>query len=127
MSKHAIKPLVMLVDDEQPILDMCRLFLEHAGFEVRTYSDCHSAKKAIENSEIRYNVLVSDSSFSKTSGVECYIDNEVISASREKYPNIPIISISGYPEKPALADVHLTKPFNPDRLVLIINSHLISS
>ena len=119
----AIKPLVMLVDDDEDVLKLCRRILEPAGFEVRTYDNCNSATAAINHDEVAYDILISDSSLSQHFEAG-YIDNKVIAASKEKHPNVPVISISGYPTKPNLSNVHLNKPFLPNELLELIRVQL---
>lgn len=107
---------IIVVDDETIVLDSCRVVLTAEGFDVVLVESAYKALKAIEDETPA--LLLIDIKMPKHDGI--FLMGEV----KEKWPDIPIIAMSGYPTQDTIADAEkmgiktfLAKPFTPDELL----------
>ena len=97
-----------MIEDDLDVLSMIIKHLEHLGYEVMSAKDGLEGMKKLERGG--YDLVITDIVMPYVSGVG------VVTALKEKKPEIPVIAITGYgkePEAAALerkADVVLGKP-----------------
>ena len=115
--------LILLVDDEPPIIQLARMYLERAGFRVQEANDGESAIEAVAQSQPALVVL--DVMLPKLDGFEVCrrlrsADNSVaiimLTARDEDIDKIIGLELG--------ADDYLTKPFNPRELVARVKAIL---
>jgi DNA-binding response OmpR family regulator len=118
----AAKPLILVVDDDGPILLLMRNILREFGFDARTASTGSAAIEAI-HAETPDLVLL-DKNMPGMSGAE------VISALRsEGLSHVPILILSGEPVEPGEivklgAAGAIMKPFDVPELIERIRTHV---
>ncbi|MBW1674892.1 MAG: response regulator [Deltaproteobacteria bacterium] len=107
---------ILVIDDEPVILNSCRKVLEEDGFDVYLVPSADEALKAMKK-EV-FNLLLVDVKMPKHDGI--YLMQKV----KEKWPDVPIIVMSGYPTPDTItdgakmgADAFIAKPFTPDELL----------
>ena len=107
---------ILVVDDENIVLDSCQRVLEADGFEVFLVPSADKALKAMKNED--FTLLLIDVKMPGHDGM--YLMREV----KEKWPDIPIIVMSGYHTKEIIeeavkigAATFIAKPFTPDELL----------
>ncbi|WP_051328274.1 PAS domain S-box protein [Desulfatirhabdium butyrativorans] len=83
---------ILLVDDERPIIDMERRMLERLGYKVETFLDSESALTCFEADPLRFDIVLTDMSMPKMTGVQL---SKRILAIR---PGMPIILCTGHTE-----------------------------
>lgn len=104
--------LVLVVDDEVPLVRVMRRTLEAAGFGVLTASDGPSALALAASHGSPIHLLVTDLVMPGMTGPELYAQ---LVTSR---PNLPVIFVSGIvPRNLPPGSVFLAKPFEPSHLV----------
>ncbi len=118
-----VKPKILLADDENSIITTLSIFLELSGFEVETAPNGEEALSKIE--QIMPDIVVLDILMPRTDG------REVLRRLRAKDNWTPVIlltQITGTAERiMALeegADDYLSKPFDPQELVVRIKAIL---
>jgi two-component system alkaline phosphatase synthesis response regulator PhoP len=106
---------ILVVDDEPRIADICRDYLERAGFKVTTASNGADALVIARN--LQPDLVVLDLGLPKLDGLD-------VTKALRKYSNVPIIMLTArVDESDKLvglelgADDYLTKPFSPRELV----------
>jgi len=111
-----IEMKILVVDDENIVLESCRLVLQTEGYEVILVSSSEAALKVIE--EIDPSLLLIDLKMPGHDGM--YLMGEV----KQKRPDIPILVMSGYATKETIDEVSvrgaaafIPKPFTPDELL----------
>ena len=115
MDKPYGKKTILVIEDDQPLLLMLKQFLEKAGYQVINAIDGLEGLKLLESAN--YDLVITDIDMPYVSGVG------VISALKEKHPNIPAVAITGFGEEPLeaakekKADVMLNKPFEMSILI----------
>ena len=87
---------IIVVDDEAIVLDSCRVVLAAEGFDVVLVDSAYKALKAIEDEAPA--LLLIDIKMPKHDGI--FLMGEV----KEKWPDIPMIAMSGYPTQDTIAD-----------------------
>ena len=110
---------VLIIDDETMLLDMCRLNLKDAGYEVTTTESGLQGLTLAE--EKKPNVILLDMKLSDVSGYELIGRLR----SNQKTAHIPILVMSGYAEeiekidreKEKLALPWISKPFKNEELL----------
>ncbi|MDP6645738.1 MAG: response regulator [Rhodospirillales bacterium] len=115
---------ILIVDDEQLILDMLRLWLEDAGHSVTDATDGNIA--LVKMKETKIDILVSDLFMPEKEGTE------LIMEVRNAYPETAIIAISGHQKgsvhlataKKLGADHILSKPFDQHEFLQTITNQL---
>ena len=107
---------ILVIDDEPVILNSCRKVLEQDGFDVYLVPSADEALKAMKK-EV-FDLLLVDVKMPKHDGI--YLMQKV----KEKWPDVPIIVMSGYPTPDTItdgakmgADAFIAKPFTPDELL----------
>jgi CheY-like chemotaxis protein len=113
MSAHAFDFRILVVDDEPLILETAALILRERGYEVLTASDGFEALTALSRS--LPDILISDLSMPNMSGFE------LLSIVRRRFPQLPVIAISGKFEGNTptglIADAFFTKGhYSPETL-----------
>ena len=81
---------ILIIDDEQPITTTLQAILTNQGYKITAYSDSLEALKAVEASPNDVDIIISDYSMPKMSGLE---------VAERLYANgikIPIILMSGF-------------------------------
>jgi CheY-like chemotaxis protein len=115
---------ILVVDDNEDVLQTITKYLEQKQFIVESASNGLDALKILETDEGNFDLLVTDLVMPSISGVA------VISIVKERYPEVPIIAITGWGEHPealateARADIVLEKPFELDEFMKIIQDLL---
>lgn len=111
---------LLIIEDNQEILSGLYSFLTQRKFYVATASDGLEGLKLFEAKSKRFDLIITDLVMPNISGIG------VISIIKEKYPETPIIAITGMGEHPeALAieanvDVVIEKPFD----LAVLESHI---
>lgn len=107
---------ILVVDDERIVLDSCQKVLEADGFEVYLVPSANKALQAMKNEN--FGLLLVDIKMPEHDGL--YLMREV----KKKWPDIPIIVMSGYPTSETITDgtemgaaAFIPKPFTPDELL----------
>lgn len=107
---------ILVVDDENIVLESCRLVLETEGYDVILVSSSEAALKIID--EINPAILLIDLKMPGRDGM--YLMGEV----KQKWPELPIIVMSGYATMETIEEVSLRgatafipKPFTPEELL----------
>jgi len=107
---------VFVVDDEQVILNSCRLVLAAEGFDASFFDSADEALQALQH-EVPTLIIV-DIKMPGHDGF--YFINEV----RKMHGSIPVIAMSGYPTRKTIADSgasgatrFLEKPFTPNEFL----------
>lgn len=105
------RAVILCVDDEANPLVLRKMVLEKAGYEVLA---AHSAQEALEViAANRVDLVLSDHLMPGTTGAQ--LAQQV----KERYPQIPVMLLSGVNEIPLeadSADVFLSKVEGPDKL-----------
>jgi DNA-binding response OmpR family regulator len=107
---------ILVIDDEPVVLNSCRKVLEEDGFDVYLVPSADEALKAMKKEG--FDLLLVDVKMPKHDGI--YLMQKV----KEKWSNVPIIVMSGYPTPDTItdgvkmgADAFIAKPFTPDELL----------
>ena len=117
---------LLLIDDDEPVLANLCYFLRDKKYDVTTASDGLEGLKLFENDQQGFDLVITDIVMPKISGIG------LISILKKKYPDTPVIVITGWGEYPeafaaeSQADKVLSKPFGLTELDDAINE-LISS
>ena len=118
---------ILLVDDDQSIRALYSKALFLAGFEVKTARDGREGSQAVE--KFNPDLIILDLVMPEQEGIETLLQLQ------SKYPNIPVIAMSGAlgaSEYLHVADLlgarqTLQKPVKPDQLIRTIRSVLEKS
>lgn len=116
---------ILIVDDNPDLLESLALVLKSAGYDVETAPSAHAALAAHHARPA--DVVVTDIFMPETDGLEA------VAAFRARWPQLKIVAMSGggrkvhsenYLETARLvgADALLGKPFDPARLLAMIES-----
>jgi DNA-binding response OmpR family regulator len=117
--------LLIIDDDEDILANLCH-FLKSKNYHVTSASDGFEGLKIFKNSPQDFDLIITDLLIPKLSGIS------LISIIKKRFPDRPIIAISGWGEYPgefaleSEADKVLSKPFELSELEKAINE-LISS
>jgi PAS domain S-box-containing protein len=103
---------VLLADDDPGVQKLGRLALESAGYTVVTANDGLEAAELAERFPGVIDVVVTDMVMPRLGGLG------VVARARRRWPGLPALVVSGYPEIPADAPrvQVLRKPFTPAAL-----------
>jgi CheY-like chemotaxis protein len=105
---------LLIIEYDMDVLSMMVKYLEYSGYEVITAADGMEGLKKLESGG--YDLVITDIVMPYVSGVG------VVTAIKEKTPDIPVIAITGYgrePEAAAMekrADMVLAKPVKMSQL-----------
>ena len=107
---------ILVIDDEPIVLNSCRRVLKSEGFDVNIVPSADEALKAMKKEG--FDLLLVDVKMPKHDGM--YLMQKV----KEKWPDVPIIVMSGYPTPDTITDgakmgaaAFIAKPFTPDELL----------
>ncbi len=104
-------PKVLIIDDTEEVLFALCKFFKQKGYNVISASNGLDGLKMIEAEKQDLDIIITDLVLPNISGVA------VISIVKKKYPNLPVIAITGWGEHPealakeAKADLVMEKPF----------------
>ncbi|TVP57836.1 MAG: PAS domain S-box protein [Gemmatimonadales bacterium] len=120
--------LVMVVEDEERVRRMAERVLDRAGFDVISFPDPASALEGLDAPGFAADILVTDVRMPGMDG------EELAERVRMRFPEMPVLFVSGYPEEVALQDRakdrrsdFLAKPFTPQQLLQRVQLLLIRS
>lgn len=120
-----MKPLILLVEDDENIAELIRYNLEREGFDVQTAADGDEALLA--TAERHPDLIILDWMLPHLSGIE--ICRQL--RRREDYASVPIIMLTARSEESDRvrgldtgADDYIVKPFSPRELLARINALL---
>ena len=116
---------ILVVDDEEDIRELVAGILEDEGFSPRTAQDAGSALAAVRE---RVPALVVLDVWLQNSAMDGI---EILEELKKVHPELPVVIISGHGTiETAVAAIKkgaydfVEKPFNADRLVLVVNRAL---
>jgi PAS domain S-box-containing protein len=100
---------VLLADDDPGVQRLARLALESAGYTVLLADDGQAAVELIDRHPGRVGLVLTDLVMPRLGGLG------VVARARVKWPGVPALVMSGYPDIPAGAHAVavLRKPFTP--------------
>ena len=104
-------PKVLIIDDTEEVLSALCKFFKQKGYNVISSTNGLDGLKMIESDKDGLDIIITDLVLPNISGVA------VISIVKKKYPNLPVIAITGWGEHPealakeAKADLVMEKPF----------------
>jgi two-component system cell cycle sensor histidine kinase/response regulator CckA len=102
---------ILLVDDEAPLLDLLKKYLERLGYEVDSYLTPAEALTRFEADPARYALVLTDLTLPGMTG------DAMIARMRQSAPKLRAIVASGYPFEPTHKGTRsLQKPFLPKML-----------
>lgn len=117
------KPVILLVDDEDHIRELCRLYLQSAEFEIVEAADGLSALKKLEQQAV--DLVVLDIMLPGIDGFG------VLKAIRERQVWLPVVMLTAVGDEEDRiagleqgADDYLIKPFSPKELVARVRAVL---
>jgi len=118
-------PVILIVEDEKPILDTLRLNLELEGFDVLTASDGIQAKYLFYNHSSNISLIILDIMLPEISG------HDLCHEFKSKKPLLPVMFLSAKNQSSDKisglklgADDYLTKPFDLEELLLRVHNIL---
>jgi len=115
---------LLIIDDNKEILNALNDFLSKKNYDVVSASDGLDGLKLLETEKQGFDLVVTDLIMPNISGVG------LISIIKKKFPDIPVIAITGWGEHPealateAQADRVLEKPFDLSELDTLIRKLL---
>ena len=102
---------ILVVDDEAPLLDLLKKYLERIGYQVETCSTPEGALDLFEADPARFSLVLTDLTLPGMDG------EEMIARMRARAPKLRVIIASGYPYEPhGKRTGYLQKPFLPKML-----------
>jgi DNA-binding response OmpR family regulator len=114
---------IVIFDDDEDIVSICKFILEEIGWEVFTFPDCINPLEKV--GQIMPDIILMDNWLPDLGGV---VTTQILK-NVEEFKNIPIIFFSANNDiqtiaETAGADAFLPKPFDVSDLEKIINAHL---
>ncbi|MCY0881857.1 MAG: response regulator transcription factor [Firmicutes bacterium] len=117
------RPMVLIVDDDAHIRELCQLYLQADGFNVLEANCGHAAMEVLNRSAI--DLVLLDIMLPEVDGFE------VLKAIRSRQIWLPVIMVTAIGEEEDRiagleqgADDYLTKPFSPKELVARVHAVL---
>ena len=114
---------ILIADDDPEFQKLMQFILEKHGFEVMVTGDGSEAKVAIDNNPI--DLIISDYMMPNMDGLQ------LLKVLREEGRDIPFILITGYGSIDSTMEAiklgtveYLTKPFDPEEIVLAVHKAL---
>lgn len=126
--KPAIKPRILIADDQVDVLEALRLLLKPEGYEIETVSSPGDALRALDKRE--YDVLLMDLNYTRdtTSGQEGL---DLLIKVQELDSMLPVVVMTAWGSVKLAVEAmrrgardFLTKPWENERLVSIIRTQL---
>ena len=117
---------LLIIDDSKEVLSVLNRFFSKKKYDVVSASDGLDGLKLLETEKQRFDLVITDLVMPNISGIG------VISIIKKKFPDIPVVAITGWGEHPealaaeAKADLVLEKPFRLPALDKLINDLLSS-
>jgi len=112
---------ILLVDDEAPLLDLLKRYLERLGYEVEACLTPAEALQRFEADPANYSLVLTDLKLPGMGG------DQMLSQMRALEPRLRAIISSGYPYEPeGKGTGFLQKPFLPKMLAELIEKMLKS-
>ncbi len=112
---------ILLIDDEETIVDVCRRYLENEGFQVLTAGDGLEALQIIEKEQVH--LMIVDVMMPKMDG------HHFIKEVQQRNKDIPFIYLTALTQEMERlygltlgADDYMSKPFSPRELVLRVKN-----
>ncbi|MBV1906669.1 MAG: response regulator [Pseudomonadales bacterium] len=116
---------VILVDDEITILRATKDLLDQSGYKVHAFVDAQSALECFKESPDEFDILLTDNFMPYMSGLD------LAHAIKEIRPDLPIVLISGFIDKPAdtdpSIDYRVMKPVSGRDLSRIISEVILNT
>ncbi len=115
---------ILIIDDNQELLAALYQFLSEKKYDVVSALDGLDGLKLLEAEKQGFDLIITDIVMPNISGVA------IIAIVKKKYPDIPVIAITGWGEHPerlaaeAHADLVLEKPFELNELDDVIKDLL---
>jgi CheY-like chemotaxis protein len=109
---------VLLVDDDHLVRDMLGDVLRQYGYQVR---QAHSGEQALALLDEQIDLLLSDFAMPEFNGAQLAL------AARERYPQLPVVLLTGYAELQGLelpGSLVIQKPVQADELARLLNEML---
>ncbi len=114
---------ILVIDDDRDMCLLLKRFLSKHGFEVEDANTSKKALELLENTE--YSLVLCDFRLDNTDGKTMLIKI------KEKYPDMPVIIITGYSDIKIAVEVmklgafdYVTKPLFPDEIIVTIRKAL---
>ncbi len=122
LSSPALKPHILVVDDDDRLRELLRMFLNEKGFVVSTASSSEEARGKLNS--LSYDLIVLDIMMPGEDGLEMA---KSLRESNASFSSIPVLFLTARAEPHERieglsigADDYLTKPFEPQELLLRI-------
>ncbi len=115
---------LLIIDDAEEILIALENFFKNLNYEVTAASTGLDGLKQIEDESACFDLIITDLVLPNISGVA------IISIAKQKFPDTPVIAITGWGEHPeslakeAKADFVLEKPFKLPELEQLVENLL---
>jgi len=116
-------PKILVADDDPKILELMKMILEKHGFEVMICNDGIEAKKAIDENPL--DLIISDYKMPNMDGLQ------LLKTLREEGLDIPFVLLTGHGSIDSTMEAiklgtvdYLTKPVNPEEIVLVVQKAL---
>ncbi len=84
---------VLIVDDEQPIRETCRMMLSQLGYSVTTSGNPREALALIDRQKDRFDLVIADQTMPEMTGLE------LLHEIRRLRPGLPVILCTGFSEQ----------------------------
>lgn len=115
------KKQILCIDDDAAGLAIRKMMLEAEGYEIFTAESGAKGLELIKRRNI--DAVILDYQMPQMNGAE------VARSIREKWPDLPIVMLSGYPDDVPESALHLVNAFvtkgdAPERLLLVVNGFL---
>ena len=117
---------IIIFDDDEDILSICRYILEEQGWEVHTFTDCNNILEKV--SGVCPDIILMDNWIPDAGGI---IATQTLKKDGE-LKNIPVVYFSANSDIQLLADhagaeTYLAKPVDLEELERVINTVLIKN
>ena len=110
---------LLLVDDEAPLAELLKKYLERLGYEVDAFNSAEDALARFESSPGQYSLVLTDLTLPGMNG------EQMLEQMLQRNPRLKGILSSGYAYEPANRKVmFLQKPFVPKMLADLIERAL---
>ncbi|GAC1380279.1 MAG: response regulator [Ginsengibacter sp.] len=114
---------ILIFDDDEDILILCRYILEDMGWEVHTRTTCVGVEAVV--GEVKPDVILMDNWIPETGGI---VATRALKAN-SKFKNIPVIYFSANQDieslcKQAKADTFIAKPFDVKEFEDLVNAYV---
>lgn len=118
-----MKKTISIFDDDDDILELCRILLESRGYKVHTFNNCRDIKAKLAG--VRPDIILMDNKIPDTGGISA--TNLIKTDPATSF--IPVIYFSANTNVAQLsmeagADAYLQKPFNIADLERIVEKYL---